>query len=72
MVVEPPPPIVLPHPEPIRTVPVQFHVIETGAICLAPKQYENMSLNMAEILRWVQEAQARLNWYANRAQQPPE
>ena len=60
---EAPPRITLPNPSPIRTVPVEFQVTEAGNICLDTGQYENLSLNMAEILRWVREARWRLDWY---------
>jgi len=60
---EPPPRITLPHPAPIETLPVRFHVPETGDVCLAPESYENLALNMAEFLRWITEAKWRLDWY---------
>lgn len=30
---------------------------------LTPKEYEELSLNMADILRWVKEARWRLDYY---------
>lgn len=62
MVAEAPPRITLPLPAPIKTVPVEFNVID-GNVCLAADQYESLSVNMAEILRWVREARWRLDWY---------
>lgn len=38
-------------------------MIGTGDICLDGDQYDTLSRNTAEILRWVKEAQWRLDWY---------
>lgn len=62
--VEPPPPIVLPPPSPIRTRVVTLHVLDTGSVCMAPQEYKDMAHNMAEILRWVKEARHQLDFYA--------
>lgn len=59
---------VLPNPDPIKTLPVEWKVliVEGGSIiALDPKQYEILSQNMAEIMRWVKEASWRLKYYAN-------
>lgn len=62
------PRIALPHPEPIETEEVLFHVIETGDICLTGDQYDAMSRNISDILRWVREARWRLDWYHDDAE----
>jgi hypothetical protein len=54
---------VLPDPKPIKLEDVRFHVVKTGDICLVGDQYDTLSRNTAEILRWVREARWRLNWY---------
>ena len=61
---EPPPPVILPAPRPIQTRAVTWHVLDTGSVCLAPREYGDLAHNMAEILRWVKEAQYQLNFYA--------
>lgn len=61
----------LPPPEPIETLPLEWDVItnenapegEWVFFALTPEQYEVLSRNMAEILRWVKEAQWRLDYY---------
>lgn len=67
---DPTPP--LPNPDPIVTVPVVWQVISPQRLpesdswvlyALTPDQYENLSYNMAELLRWVTEAQWRLIYY---------
>jgi hypothetical protein len=59
--------IVLPSPKPIKTLPVEFKVDGAGNVCLATNQYENLALNMSDILRWVREAQWQLSWYHKQA-----
>jgi hypothetical protein len=61
---DPTPP--LPLPEPIETLPVEWTAIESNegiVLVLTPRQFENLSNNLAEILRWVQEAAWRLKYY---------
>ena len=62
----------LPRPEPIRVVPVHWNVLTAERlppgdqwvfIALTPKEYESLSKNQAEILRWIEEATARLQYY---------
>jgi len=40
--------------------PVQW-TVDHGQFCLAPKYYENLALNTAELMRWMLEARERLN-----------
>lgn len=65
----------LPEPAPIEQVEVVWvvlteetlaeHAAEPGwaFIALTPKQYENLSRNTAETLRWVTEAYEQLEYY---------
>lgn len=55
-------PVKLPLPKPIKTLPFKVKV-ENGKVCLAPKDYENLAKNQAEILRWVKEARQQLRHY---------
>lgn len=57
---------VLPAPEPIEALPVEFQVIQEGEgamFCLTPQGYENLSKTQADTLRWVREAKWRLDFY---------
>ncbi len=67
---DPTPP--LPNPRPIETAPFKWRVITSDRLPkgegwvyygITPKQYEILSKNMADILRWVKEAQWRLDYY---------
>jgi hypothetical protein len=61
----------LPDPEPIQTLPVEWQVIETEdgpLLALPPKEFENLATNLAEILRWIQEAAWRLHYYGKKAE----
>lgn len=56
----------LPDPTPIETTDVDWKVIETPEgpmLALDQRQFENLSNNLAEILRWVREAAWRLHYY---------
>lgn len=61
----------LPNPTPIRTLPVDWVVITPATLPegdfvifgMDANSYENLSSNMADILRWVTEAKVRLNTY---------
>jgi hypothetical protein len=46
------------HNNPLRNDEVNF--------CLNPKEYESLSYNQAETLRWIREAFYRLDYYSNR------
>jgi len=70
--VEKPNPINLPDPNPVRLLKVKFIVITDATlpsgkgwtyIAMSPKDYENLSKNHAELLRWVREAKTRLKYY---------
>lgn len=66
---------VLPKPEPINLLDVAWIVVETeegNVIALTPDQYENLSLNIAEILRYVTEADAQLDYYRRAGDDTPE
>ena len=52
----------LPAPHPIDTLEVTWRV-EEGLISLETKEYEDLSVNMAETLRWIGEAQFQLEHY---------
>lgn len=61
----------LPDPQPINTSPVKFKVLtqetmpegEFVYFAMDTRSYETMARNMADILRWVKEAQWRLQYY---------
>lgn len=62
----------VPNPAPVRTLPVEWVVLTPDRlpqgkdwvfIALTPKQYENLSKNMADLERWVTEAAWRLRYY---------
>lgn len=58
----------LPEPSPIQMLPVRWEVLNVQGqpyFALTPKQYQNLSRNQAEILRWVQEAIYQLQYYTN-------
>lgn len=64
-----PPP--LPKPAPIELLDVEVIVVETEdgrVLALTPDQYENLALNNAEILRYVRETDAQLDYYRNQLQ----
>ena len=71
MTVEPPPPVVLPPPDPIKTRQVTWSVLDNGSVCLAPEEYGDLSYNMSEILRWMEDAGHQLNFYAMPKAKPP-
>lgn len=62
---------VLPNPEPIQTAPFKFKVLTPKTAPegdyvfygLTVKDYETLARNMADIVRWIKEAQWRLNYY---------
>lgn len=65
----------LPDPREVSLVRVRFKVLteetlprERGWVYMAltPEQYQNLSRNNAEILRWMQESKARLKYYRKR------
>lgn len=62
----PPPAQVLPAPEPLALLPVEFRVLDIdGApiFALDADGYEALARNLAEVLRWVTEATAQLDYY---------
>lgn len=67
---DPTPP--LPDPAPLDLRAVDWMVVtpdrlppgnDWALMALTPQQYENLSLNMAELLRYVREAKWRLRYY---------
>ncbi len=61
----------LPKPAPIDLVEVRWSTVSVGenqALALSAKQYENLSTNFAEILRWVKEANSQLDHYREEAE----
>lgn len=62
---------VLPNPKPIDTAPIKFKVLTRETLPegefvyygLSVKDYETLARNMADILRWVKEAEWRLRYY---------
>ncbi len=44
-------------PRPITLLPIEW-VVSGGMICLAPRDYESLSINMLDILRYVKSAEA--------------
>lgn len=65
--VEPPPAKPpLPDPEPVEMLPVEWTVLETEdglLIGLTTRQFENLTENLAELLRWMRETRWRLDYY---------
>jgi hypothetical protein len=61
----------VPNPEPVQIAPIEWKVITRDRLPegefvlygLTPRQYETLARNMADILRWVKEAQWRLEYY---------
>jgi hypothetical protein len=61
----------LPAPEPIQTRPLKWKVLTEkdklvkgqAYIALSTKDYENLSLNLADVVRWIKEARWRLKYY---------
>lgn len=49
-------------PLPISPLPVELFVRD-GAMCMTPEHYKNLALNLADTLRWVEEARFRLDYY---------
>jgi hypothetical protein len=67
----------LPNPKPIETAPIKWFVMTPDRLPeaevwvyygLTTEQYEVLARNMADILRWVREAQWRLNYYRGEGQ----
>lgn len=54
----------LPDPVAFSARPVEF-TEHDGALCLTPQAYENLARNLADLVRWVQEARARLDYYGD-------
>lgn len=67
----PPPIAVLPDPEPVQALPVQWRVLTQDELpagnfqvfALDTRNYENLSLNMADTIRWIREAREALRLY---------
>jgi len=58
----------LPKPAPINMLPVRWEVLNVEGVpyfALTAEQYQNLSRNQAEILRWVQEANHQLQYYTD-------
>lgn len=62
----------LPNPKPIETSPFKWKVVTRDRLpegdrwvyyAITPQEYEVLSRNMAEMLRWVREAKWRLDYY---------
>jgi hypothetical protein len=43
-------------------LPVEFYDT-ANAVCMTPEHYKNLVLNLADTLRWVEEARWRLDYY---------
>lgn len=62
---------VLPDPEPVRTLPVRWRVLthetvpegEFQVFAISAQDYENLSLNFADAIRWIREARGTLEIY---------
>ena len=58
---------VLPAPDPVKTLPVQWIVINSDtlspALCLTAKGYENLAKGQADTLRWAKETSEQLRYY---------
>ncbi len=58
----------LPAPDPIKTYPVMWNVMSYGNppepyFVLSAKDYQNLSLSVADTRRWVDEAAGQLRYY---------
>jgi hypothetical protein len=63
---QPPKTIVLPKPDPISLNDIEWKIVEADNekyIALTPEDYEDLSLNMAEILRYIKELNSQLDYY---------
>lgn len=67
----------LPNPRPIETSTFKWKVVTRDRLpegdrwvyyAITPQEYEVLSRNMAEMLRWVREAQWRLEYYRGKGQ----
>jgi len=76
VVVNQPQTLILPAPKAIKLNNISWIVLtipdatrDPGIVyfALTPGDYENLSTNMAEILRWTSEAQWQLNYYRSEA-----
>lgn len=67
MAVAPPERPALPLPEPVQQLPVEWRVVRaddgTPLLALTPGDYQALSQNAAELLRWVTEAMSQLRYY---------
>ena len=55
----------LPRPEPVVMLPVEFKV-QDGLICMTGDNYENLALNMADILRFIRQQNTLISQYEGR------
>jgi DNA topoisomerase VI subunit B len=58
----------LPKPEPLHLNEVKWIVVKTdkgNVLALTPAEYEKLSLNIAEIIRYVTEVNSQLDYYRN-------
>lgn len=61
-----PPPPVLPVLDPIKTESVQWRIVEVGGetlFALPARGYEALARNLADTIRWVQEASWQMDFY---------
>lgn len=64
----------LPNPEPIALRDISWHALPAGAstdgplVCVTPRDYEDMAINRADVLRFVREAMWRLRYYRDELQ----
>ena len=62
----PPAKPILPAPDPVQSLKVDWKVVQTDegpALALTEEQLQILATNSSEILRWVSEAAWRLNYY---------
>lgn len=68
----------LPNPQPVEMLDVDWKVVTPDTLpegryvlfALTPQQYESLSLNMAELRRWIDEAMWRLDYYTKEGEAP--
>ena len=64
----------LPNPKPIKTRSIKWIVLTPGTLptakdwvlfCISPEDYQDLSFNQADTLRWIKEAFWRLEFYTD-------
>lgn len=57
----------LPLPEKFNALPAEHWTVQGQSMCLDAKEYENLTRNLADLLRWAEQARDRLDIYRSKA-----